>query len=184
VRGLPDFARVVADRLDSQRFYALDFGRSRIAISENGGRSFAFVPSRGLPEHACATQPRAYDPWPLFAVPGRAGDLWLVCRGHLYHSVDGGRNFLERRTEVAVRALAFGRPRADGDYPILFAIGTRRELEAIWRSDDAGASWSRINDAEHEYGRRFRVISADQRVFGRVYVGTDGRGIIYGEPSP
>ena len=94
VRGLPDFARVVADRLDSQRFYALDFERSRVAISENGGQSFAFVPSRGLPEHACAVQPRAYDPWPLLAAPDRAADLWLVCRGRLYHSVDGGRNFL------------------------------------------------------------------------------------------
>ena len=49
VRGLADFARVVADRLDSQRFYALDFGRSRIASSENGGRSFAFVSSRACP---------------------------------------------------------------------------------------------------------------------------------------
>lgn len=184
VRGLPDFARVVADRLDPQRFYALDFERSRVAVSENGGQSFAFVPSRGLPEHACAVQPRAYDPWPLLAAPDRAADLWLVCRGRLYHSVDGGRNFLERRSDVAVTALAFGKPRTDGDYPTLFAIGRRGDLEAIWRSDDAGASWLRINDAAHEYGRRFRVITADQRVFGRVYVGTDGRGVIYGEPSP
>jgi hypothetical protein len=108
----------------------------------------------------------------------------LVCRGHLYRSVDGGRNFAERRGDLGVTALAFGRPRADGEYPTLFAIGTRGDLEAIWRSDNVGASWLRINDAEHEYGRRFRVISADQRVFGRVYVGTDGRGVIYGEPSP
>lgn len=184
VRGLPDFARVVADRLDSQRFYALDFGRSRVASSENGGQSFAWVSSRGLPENACAVQPRAYDPWPLLAAPGRAADLWLVCRGHLFHSVDGGRNFVERRGEVAVTALAFGRARVDGDYPTLFAIGRRGDLEAIWRSEDAGASWLRINDAQHEYGRRFRVICADQGVFGRVYVGTDGRGVIYGEPSP
>ena len=184
VRGLPDFARAVADRLDSQRFYALDFARSRVAVSENGGQGFVFVSSRDLPEQACAMQPRAYDPWPLLAAPGRAGDLWLVCRGHLYHSVDGGHNFVERRGDLAVTALAFGRPRTDGDYPTLFAIGARGDLEAIWRSDDAGASWLRINDAQHEYGRRFRVISADQRVFGRVYVGTDGRGVIYGEPSP
>jgi hypothetical protein len=183
VRGLPDFARVIADRLDARRFYAIDSARARIASSENGGRSFAFVSSKGLPAQGCAVQTRAYDPWPLVAAPGRAGDLWLVCRGRLYHSVDGGRNFVERRGNLAVMALAFGKPRTDGDYPTLFAIGTRGDLEAIWRSDDAGASWLRINDAEHEYGRRFRVISADQRVFGRVYVGTDGRGVIYGEPS-
>jgi hypothetical protein len=33
-----------------------------------------------------------------------------------------------------------GKPRSDGDYPTLFAIGTRGDLEAIWRSDNVGAS--------------------------------------------
>jgi xyloglucan-specific exo-beta-1,4-glucanase len=89
-----------------------------------------------------------------------------------------------RRSDLALTALAFGKSRDDGDYPTVFAIGTRADLEAIWRSDDAGASWLRINDTDHEYGRRFRVICADQRVFGRVYVGTDGRGVIWGEPAP
>ena len=186
VRGLPDFARVVADRLDARRFYALDLGRSHIAVSDDGGQSFAFLASDGFPKQACAGQPaRAEDPSPLLATPGRVGDLWLVCHGGLYHSLDGGRHFTnERRGDLAVTALAFGKPRTEGDYPTLFAIATRGDLEAIWRSDDVGASWLRINDAEHEYGRRFRVICADQRVFGRVYVGTDGRGVLYGEPSP
>ncbi|MDB6102501.1 MAG: hypothetical protein JWO52_2500, partial [Gammaproteobacteria bacterium] len=102
----------------------------------------------------------------------------------LYHSVDGGHSFAEQRGELSVTALAFGKPKSDGGYPTLFAIGTRGDLKAIWRSDNAGADWFRVNDAEHEYGRRFRVISADQQVFGRVYVGTDGRGVLYGQPSP
>jgi hypothetical protein len=185
VRGLPDFARPVADRVDARRFYVLDFEHSRIAVSDDGGQSFAALRSSGLPAHPCAEQPtRAEDPWPLLATPGRARDVWLVCRKGLYHSVDGGHSFTEGRGDVAVTALAFGKPKSDGDYPTLFAIGTRGDLKAIWRSDNAGATWLRINDAAHEYGRRFRVISADQRVFGRVYVGTDGRGVLYGEPSP
>lgn len=185
VRGLPDFAHIVADRRDARRFYALDLERSRIAASDDGGQSFTFLAGDGFPKQACAVQPvRGEAPWPLLATAGRAGDLWLVCHGGLYHSLDGGRSFTERRSDLAVTALAFGKPRTDGDYPTLFAIASRGDLEAIWRSDDAGASWLRINDAEHEYGRRFRVISADQRVFGRVYVGTDGRGVLYGEPAP
>jgi hypothetical protein len=185
VRGLPDFARPVADRVDARRFYVLDFEQSRIAVSDDGGQSFTVLRSSGLPAHPCAQQPtRAEDPWPLLATLGRARDVWLVCRKGLYHSVDGGHSFTERRGDLAVTALALGKPKSDGDYPTLFSIGTRGDLKAIWRSDDAGASWLRINDAAHEYGRRFRVISADQRVFGRVYVGTDGRGVLYGEPSP
>jgi xyloglucan-specific exo-beta-1,4-glucanase len=185
VRGLPDFARPVADRADAQRFYAFDFGRSRITVSDDGGQSFAALVSSGLPERPCPLQPtRAEDPSPLLATPGRARDLWLVCSKGLYHSVDGGHSFAEQRGELSVTALALGKPKSDGGYPTLFAIGTRGDLKAIWRSDNAGADWFRVNDAEHEYGRRFRVISADQHVFGRVYVGTDGRGVLYGEPSP
>jgi hypothetical protein len=175
----------VADRVDPKRFYALDFEHSRILGSEDGGASFAGLASLGLPGDLRADQPRRPNtPRPLLAAPGMAGDLWLVTREGLYHSVDGGVRFVERRSDVAVTALAFGKPKADHDYPTLYAIGTRGALTAIWRSDDAGASWSRINDAETEYGRRFRVIAGDPRVFGRVYVGTDGRGLFYGEPAP
>jgi xyloglucan-specific exo-beta-1,4-glucanase len=183
-RGLPKFARVVADRVDARRFYAVDFGRPGIAVSNDGGETFAMLGSGGFPKDACVTQPaRRDEAWPLLAAPGRVGDLWLVCGGGLYHSLDGGHQFTRRGGDLAVKALAFGKSRTEGGYPTLFAIGLRGDLEAIWRSEDAGASWVRINDAEHEYGRRFRVISADPRVFGRVYVGTDGRGVLFGEPA-
>jgi hypothetical protein len=41
----------------------------------------------------------------------------------------------------------------------------------------------RINDDQHQYGSTNAAITGDPRVFGRVYVSTNGRGIIYGEPS-
>lgn len=56
-------------------------------------------------------------------------------------------------------------------------------MRAIWRSDDQGATWLRLNDELHQWGQRFRCLAADPRIFGRVYVGTDGRGILYGEPA-
>jgi xyloglucan-specific exo-beta-1,4-glucanase len=185
IRGLPNLARAVADRVDPKRFYAWDVEHSRIFSSGDGGASFAPLATRGLAADQPLEQPRrAGTSWPLLATPGQAGDLWLVSRGGLYHSVDGGHRFALRRSDLRVTALAFGKSKSDRSYPILYAIGARGELNAIWRSDDAGASWSRINDAEHEYGRRFRVIAGDPRVFGRVYVGTDGRGLFYGEPAP
>jgi len=184
IGGLPAFAHAVADRVDPGRFYALDSEHSRMLVSEDGGASFQALASRGLPADLSSEQPRGRARWSLLATPGKAGDLWLVGREELYHSTDGGRRFALRRSDVGVTALAFGAPKSDRDYPTLFAIGARDELVAIWRSDDIGASWSRINDAEHEYGRRFRVIAGDPRVFGRVYVGTDGRGAFYGEPAP
>jgi hypothetical protein len=39
----------------------------------------------------------------------------------------------------------------------------------------------RINDAQHQWGNRFECIAGDPRIYGRVYVGTNGRGILYGD---
>jgi xyloglucan-specific exo-beta-1,4-glucanase len=183
VRGLPDFARPVADRTDATRFYAVDFQHSQLLRSEDGGASFALLASSRLPCDLKDEQPTRQVPSPLLATPGRTGDLWLVCKQGLYHSVDGGLRFEQRRSDLNVGALGFGKGASEHGYPTLFAIGTRGDLTAIWRSDDAGTSWARINDAAHEYGRRFRVITGDPRVYGRVYVGTDGRGLLYGEPD-
>jgi xyloglucan-specific exo-beta-1,4-glucanase len=63
-----------------------------------------------------------------------------------------------------------------------FAIGTSGEVRGIWRSTDLGQSWQRIDDDAHRWGGRYRVISGDPRRAGRVYVGTDGRGLFYGDP--
>jgi photosystem II stability/assembly factor-like uncharacterized protein len=53
----------------------------------------------------------------------------------------------------------------------------------VYRSDDGGESWRRIDDAQHQYGY-LNVIVGDPRNYGRVFLGTSGRGIVYGEPVP
>jgi hypothetical protein len=51
----------------------------------------------------------------------------------------------------------------------------------VYRSDNAGEHWVRINDDQHQYGLMLQI-AGDPRVYGRVYLGTHGRGILYGEP--
>lgn len=63
-------------------------------------------------------------------------------------------------------------------------------VQGLFRSDDTGASWVRINDDQHQYGNMGEALTGDPRIYGRVYLGTNGRGIIYGDrtggstPSP
>lgn len=182
VSGLLAYGRPVADRADPKRFYALDFEHGRVQASTDGGESFTALSTTGLPTGIQIDRPGWREhPWPLIATPGRIGELWFVSRQGLYRSDDGGRSFRRIGSDVSVLALSFGKAPPGRRHPALFAIGKKGDLLAIWRSDDEGKSWLQINDAAHEWGRRFHAISGDPRVFGRVYVGTDGRGILYGE---
>jgi photosystem II stability/assembly factor-like uncharacterized protein len=70
-------------------------------------------------------------------------------------------------------------PAAGATYPAVYVVGTVSGVYGIFRSDDAGASWIRIDDDRHQYGM-LGDIAGDPRIYGRVYVGTEGRGIVYG----
>ena len=197
-RGLPAGAHPIADKAAPATFYALDFAHSALYVSTDGGKTFRVRVSRGLPAHLEDDVPTSPErQWPLIATPGERGDLWVVAREGLFHSTDAGRSFSRGEGGVFVAALAFGKAPPGRRYPALYALGAQGAKGAddvkgaddatggtfaIFRSDDEGGSWIRVNDARHECGRRFRCFAGDPRVFGRVYLGTAGRGIVYGEP--
>ena len=126
----------------------------------------------------------------------KAGDIWLpLGTNGLYHSTDGGVTWMKISNVPTAYAIAVGAARpghhehADDDdqdrdnHPeAVFLYGTASPLgiSAIYRSDNNGSSWIRINDDAHQYGGP-SVIQADPRVYGRIYLGMNGRGIIYGD---
>ena len=181
--GLPPLLRPVADRRDAALFYALDFRTGQWFVSVDGARNFAPTPSRGLPDVSADRPTWREQAFPLKAAPGHDGDLWFVSRSGLYNSRDGGQRFDWIDGGLKVEMMDFGKAPDGSTYPALFAIGTKDGVRGVFRSDDRGRSWMRVNDGEHEYGRRFRAIAGDPRMFGRVYVATDGRGVVYGEPA-
>ncbi|GIF05572.1 cellulose binding domain-containing protein [Actinoplanes siamensis] len=54
-------------------------------------------------------------------------------------------------------------------------------MNGVYRSDDTGATWLRINDDKHRYGNAGDALAGDPRIWGRVYLGTNGRGILYAD---
>ena len=75
----------------------------------------------------------------------------------------------------------FGKAAPGNDYPALYMIGKVNGIRGIFRSDNAGKSWIRINNDQHQWGLLLHI-TGDPKKYGRVYVGTHGRGILYGDP--
>ena len=82
----------------------------------------------------------------------------------------------------SVVSLGFGKSAPGHATPTLYLSGKVGGQGGLFRSLDDGASWQRINDDAHQYGE-VGYVTGDPRVFGRVYVGTGGRGIFRGEPA-
>jgi hypothetical protein len=114
---------------------------------------------------------------------GIEGGLWAGSRnGGLYHSTDGGASFAKLDAVDGADALGFGKAAPGKQFPSVFLLGTIHQVHARYRSDDAGKTWVRIDDDQHQYaGANESLIIGDPRIYGRVYITTGGRGVIYGD---
>jgi hypothetical protein len=158
----------IADRVNSNKFYI--YSGSTMYVSINGGAAFA----------AGGAVSSGVKPRTVF---GREGHIW-VPRGSsgLSRSTNSGTNFTAVSSVQRASFVSFGMAAPGQSYPAIFISGQVTNVTGIFRSDDQGASWVRINDDQHQFGlASIHVFCADPRVFGRVYFGTEGRGVIYGD---
>ena len=176
-RGLPGKTRAVADKRDPRIFYAVDLDRDRLLVSRDAAASFAPVAGHGLPPQLRPIGRQGREAQSaLLAVPGQAGTLWLQAGDRLFRSTDYGSTFVAASGALRVELYGLGKD-------AVFAVGTLAGVRGVWRSVDGGQHWSRIDDDHHRWGGRYRVVSGDPRREGRVYLGTDGRGLFYGDPK-
>lgn len=177
----PDWApvpfRPAADRVNPNKFYVLDAKGGQAYTSVDGGAHFTASPS-GLPNLA----DYQFSSASAQAVPGIEGDVWLTTGKELNHSTDSGRTYTAIDAVTEASGLGFGKAAPGKTYPALYLIGKVADAAGFFRSDDAGMTWVRINDDRHQFGF-CNLISGDPRVYGRVYVGSGGRGLLYGEPK-
>lgn len=172
--GVPTGQRVVSDRVNSQKFYIIS--NQNLYMSSDGGKTFSVSASS-----TALSQVRKYR-----AAPGFEGDLWVPNGGMgLYRSVITN-NLTEFKKISAVsrcEAIGFGKAATGQNYPALYMWGTVGGVEGVFRSDNEGVSWVRINDDAHEFGGTGNAneVIGDPRVYGRVYMSTAGRGTVYGD---
>jgi xyloglucan-specific exo-beta-1,4-glucanase len=171
VKNFPAGGRPISDRVNPVVFYAL--GGGRLTSSSDGGATFGVVSEMDLPRGA-----------QLHATSAAQGDLWINADdAGLFHSTDGGAHFQKISSVAGARHLGFGKAAAGRENPALYLAGTVGGVTAIFRSDDAGQNWQRLTDDQHQFGWLPDAITGDARTYGRVYLGTNGRGVIYGDPD-
>ncbi|MCC7492147.1 MAG: xyloglucanase [Fimbriimonadaceae bacterium] len=172
-QGLETAAVVVADRVDPLLLYALPVNRddspARLHRSTDGG--VTFQPA------AAGLRGRR-----LRAVPGLTRQLWLAGPTGLWRSTDAGETFTALAGCSSAMSVGFGQAAPGQTHPAVFTAATRSGVTALYRSDDLGGTWLRLNDEQHLWGGLYGCLTGDPRVYGRFYLGTNGRGIIIGEP--
>lgn len=167
----------VSDRVNPKRVYVYDAHLGGLHVSSDAGESFSpgFASFPRLEEAELAVAS-------VEAVPGFEGHLWVTTGRALYHSKDGGKSFTSIDTVAESYGIGTGKPGPGRTHPSLYLAGLVNGVKGFFRSDDRGATWARINDDAHQFGW-VNVIEGDPRVFGRVYLGTSGRGVIVGTPE-
>ncbi|MEU0108523.1 cellulose binding domain-containing protein [Streptomyces sp. NPDC006129] len=175
--GIPAGAIVESDRVDPKTFYGFKSGK--FYVSTDGGATFKASPATGLPSG---------DSVRFKALPGGKGDIWLAGGAPdgaygLWHSTDGGTSFTKLSHVEQADTVGFGKAAPGASYQTLYTSAKIGGVRGIFRSTDKGASWTRINDDAHQWGWTGAAITGDPRVYGRVYVSTNGRGVIYGDSS-
>lgn len=167
VEGLGINAKITADSVNPDWFYAVSNGL--FYRSSDGGQTFT------------KTGQLVADSTTVHSVVRQEGNVWLCSGTLLLYSEDFGESFSVIK-DMDFRAIGFGAPEQEGGYPVIYALGSAGEQgEGLYRSTDKGQSWQRINDEQHRFGMFGDSITGDSRVSGRVYVTTNGRGIVMGD---
>ncbi|MBQ8108476.1 MAG: cellulose-binding protein [Ruminococcus sp.] len=167
--GIPATVMIETDKVNPERFYATYDGT--IYQSKDRGKTFTTVANMLVSNFT----------WQ--ACPDTEGDLWMAVSSGVYLlDADTGEMTLTSKDITDCKAIGLGKAETEGGYMSIFMLGEANgEGSGVYISTDKGATWKRINDDAHKWGNVNPVISGDPKTFGRVYISTNGRGIIRGD---
>jgi hypothetical protein len=120
------------------------------------------------------------------AVPGSERDVWVALYNGGLKRYTNGVASARLSSVLTCDAVGFGKAADGNTYPAIYIWGTPvGGVLGIHRSDDMGVTWTRINDDAHQFGGpgNGNFVMGDRNVYGRAFMSTAGRGIVYGEKS-
>ena len=186
---------LAADRQNPNKVYAYDGGGARWT-STNGSFYYSIDGGKTFTKSTDATLNglsfQSYLSTWLAVNPNVEGDVWLANGDNVFHSTDSGvtwtmlttmasepagYNHYAGPTFYGAKRIALGKPVPGSSYSAaVYLVGTVGGVAGVFRSDDAGATWIRINDDAHQWGG-VGALAASNSVAGRVYLAA--RGVLY-----
>ena len=181
------FMKVFSDRVHSHLFYGFD-EKGCFFVSRDGGATYrkkrALLPEAdfGLIDCANKTEVRG--------VAGISGVFYMALGNHgmwkLTYTEDTDTVTAKKLSapgDTCLRlGLGLGVP--GGDYvscsKAIYLCGVIGGAYGFYRTFDEGKTYARLNREDQMYGQ-INSIDGDKRTFGRFYLATGSRGLIYGE---
>jgi hypothetical protein len=185
------YVKIFADRVNARLMYG--FSSSRLFfISRDSGKTFRQYP---LPENVPDFFLAAIDTSDASSIGverGKEGVIYLSLLEHgiwkyVYDAASDGVSChrLTQAGDVCYK-MGLGLLRPDADYirdaKAIYAAAVIRGEYGFYCSFDDCRTWTRINSGKQMYGR-IHAIAGDARRFGRFYIATGSRGLLYGEPA-
>jgi hypothetical protein len=194
--GIDRAYHLAADRKNPNKVYAYNSGgawwtqwseTAHFYTSTDGGHTFTESST-----FAANSWTADFNVSSIAVNPNVEGDIWVADGKNILHSLDAGATWTKLSVTAPIwgqsiyapdvygaTSIALGKAPAGAKYSAsVYVIGVINSVWGVYRSDDAGVTWTRINDDKHQYGG-MSTLAADQNVPGRVYVAGSGRGVLF-----
>ena len=179
--------KVLSDRMDPEVFYG--FGDdSFLYISTDRARTFHRI---SVSEEFPRLELGGMDgrmPAEIRAESGKRGVVWIATGEQglwrlTFHKNSKNADF-QRVSKLGdkIYRQGMGKEAPGSPYKTLYVNGIIDGDYGFYRSLDEGRTWQRINKENQMFGD-IRSIVGDPREFGRFYIATGSRGVLWGKPK-
>jgi xyloglucan-specific exo-beta-1,4-glucanase len=166
-----DFA-LAADLVNGNKFYLFKSGL--LYMTNNGGVNWSVQNTSAIPNFSGYLN--------VVAMPGKEGEIWIsLDKNGLWKTSNGGKNFTQISYFSTASLFTFGAPEPGSNIPTAYCYGIAGGNWGLYRSTNLGVNWVQINDEQHQFPSGVKALAGDRRTFGRIFIGSGGCGVFYGE---